>query len=195
VHTLSASFVLGYHGCDRDVAERVLSGERFIPSTNNYDWLGHGTYFWEANPKRGLEFANELATGRRGSSEVTHPAVVGAIIDLGFCLDLTTSSGLEQVQLAYEVLVAVATKSSSGILPENNKDGLRRNLDCAVINMLHSIKKQNNGQSIDTVKGAFIEGEPIYKNSGFRKKTHIQLCVCNPDCIKGVFRVPNSLLS
>jgi hypothetical protein len=49
MHELSSSFVLGYHGCDKKVGERVLAGERLKPSENEYDWLGHGIYFWEAN--------------------------------------------------------------------------------------------------------------------------------------------------
>ena len=35
---------------------------------------------------------------------------------------------------------------------------------------------------------AFIEGEPVYQDAGFREKNHIQLCVRNPACIKGYFR-------
>lgn len=189
MHRLSASFVLAYHGCDRDVAERVLDGERFTPSTNDYDWLGHGIYFWEANPRRGIEYAGELAARKRGASRVTTPAVVGAIIDMGLCLDLTTASGLEQVRLAYQALAAVADRSSSGRIPKNNRDGLRRNLDCAVINMLHQINSANGSPAVDTVRGAFIEGEPIYPAASFHEKTHIQICVRNPDCIKGIFRV------
>lgn len=195
MHALSASFVLAYHGCDKDVAKRVLDGERFIPSTNDYDWLGHGIYFWEANPKRGLEYAKELAVRKRGASKVVTPAVIGAIIDMGLCLDLTTASGLEQVRLSYQVLAAVAARSSSGRMPKNNKDGLRRNLDCAVINTIHEINRQNGSPAIDTVKGAFIEGEPIYPAASFHEKTHIQICVCNPDCIKGIFRVSDSALN
>jgi hypothetical protein len=42
----------------------------------------------------------------------------------------------------------------------------------------------------DTVKGIFQEGAPIYQEAGFREKTHIQICVRDPECIKGVFRVP-----
>lgn len=33
--------VLGYHGCDREVAEQVLSGQSDLRlSENSYDWLG-----------------------------------------------------------------------------------------------------------------------------------------------------------
>ena len=61
MHSLSASFVLGYHGCDQAVGEGLLDGDDFKPSKNDYDWLGPGIYFWEANPQRGLDFARELA--------------------------------------------------------------------------------------------------------------------------------------
>ena len=53
---LLPGFLLGYHGCDEQVAENVLSGNDTLrPSTNDYDWLGHGIYFWESNPRRALE--------------------------------------------------------------------------------------------------------------------------------------------
>lgn len=50
------AFVLGYHGCDRSVGEALLAGRKtFVGSKNEDDWLGHGVYFWENNPKRALE--------------------------------------------------------------------------------------------------------------------------------------------
>jgi len=42
-------------------------------------------------------------------------------------------------------------------------------------------------KKLDTVRGVFTEGEPLYENAGFRNKTHIQICVMNPKCIKGYF--------
>jgi hypothetical protein len=93
------------------------------------------------------------------------------------------------------VLAAVAARSSSGKMSKNNKDGLRRNLDCAVINTIHAINRQNGPPAIDTVKGAFIEGEPIYPAASFHEKTHIQIGVRNPDCIKGIFRVSDGALN
>jgi hypothetical protein len=192
MHTLSAAFILGYHGCDATTAEKLLSGQDFKFSNNNYDWLGSGIYFWEANPKRGLEFAQELAGLDRGP-KITDPAVVGAVVDLDFCLDLTTSAGLDQVNVAFQRLEKI-NEASEKALPENNEDGLRRNLDCAVIQMLHLIRDEKEMPPIDSVKGVFVEGDPVYCKSGFHHKTHIQICVCNPDCIKGVFRVPQRFL-
>jgi hypothetical protein len=63
---LSFGFVLGYHGCDKAIAEKLLGGTPFQASENDYDWLGPGIYFWEANPLRGLEYASE-AIKRKGS--------------------------------------------------------------------------------------------------------------------------------
>jgi len=192
LHTLSASFVLGYHGCDEKVAEAVLSGKNFRKSQNKYDWLGHGIYFWEANPLRGLEFAQEVSHLSRGPN-IKYPTVLGAVIDLGYCLDLTTSSGARNALDAFVVLKGLCKKNGTP-LPENSTDGLRRNLDCEVIETLHDIQKEQNLEPIDSVKGVFVEGDPVYPGAAFYNKTHIQICIRNHDCIKGVFRVPKSHL-
>jgi hypothetical protein len=65
------------------VGERLLQGSPFKLSSNDYDWLGPGVYFWESNPLRGLEFAVESA--KRKGAKVKHPFVVGAAIDLSLC--------------------------------------------------------------------------------------------------------------
>lgn len=46
-----------------------------------------------------------------------------------------------------------------------------------------------NGKTpYDSVRGVFTEGKEIYPNAGFVEKTHIQLCIINPNCIKGYFK-------
>jgi hypothetical protein len=185
VHRLTTGFVLGYHGCDRTVGERMLSGDPFKPSNNDYDWLGPGIYFWEANPVRGLEFAREPR-----HKSVKEAFVVGAVIELGWCLDLTTTAGIELVTAAHQSLVAIS--QAAGVeLPTNSGDSLRRNLDCAVMRRVHSILEEAGIAPVDTVRGVFIEGKPIYDTAGFHTKTHIQIAVCNPACIKRVFGVPS----
>lgn len=37
------------------------------------------------------------------------------------------------------------------------------------------------------MRGLFQEGNAIYQTSGFLEKTHIQICVRNPNCTKGFF--------
>src|SRR5882762_159468 len=79
--------VIGYHGCDAAVAARVLDRRiRLKLSTNPFDWLGHGIYFWEHGPRRAYEWAMEQM--QFSGVKVVQPAVLGARIDLGVCLDL-----------------------------------------------------------------------------------------------------------
>lgn len=194
---LATAFVLAYHGCDESVANRLIGGSSFCRSANNYDWLGSGVYFWEANPLRGLEFAKELQKRKTGKARnIRTPSVVGAVIDLGFCLDLLSSNGISALKAAYNDLVEYYEKQKTPT-PENHfgSDLLLRKLDCAVINHLHAVRAAAGLPPYQTVRGVFTEGEPIYPNAGFRAKTHIQICVIDPSCIKGVFRVPRHDLS
>ena len=172
------------------MAEKLLEGGSFKKSQNDYDWLGWGIYFWEANPKRGLDFAKESM--KRTGSKIETPAVIGAVIDLGNCLDLLTAVGIDMIHAAYESLKKTLDAAREP-LPQN-LDRLRRQLDCAVIQRLHAIYEEQ-GAYVDTVRGVFAEGKEIYPGSGFDSKTHIQIAVRNPDCIKGVFRVPTAHLS
>lgn len=188
--------MLGYHGCALSTAERLLGGEStFAASQNEFDWLGSGIYFWEANPRRGLEFAEDQR--RRGKFE-DDSYVVGAVLDLGYCLDLTSSTGVEAVAAAYTSFATITNRAEKP-MPTNHggSDSLLRELDCAVINHLHQIRKSAEPtlQAFDSVKGVFLaEGGQIYEGSGFYRKTHIQICIRTPTCIKGVFRVPSEHL-
>ncbi len=192
MHDLSASFVLGYHGCDRETGERLLLNEPFRPSENEYDWLGSGVYFWEANPDRALDWARQGAARKKSMEGIEpEPFVVGAVIDLGCCLDLISANGSHAVENAYFDLRKYFA-SSGGQPPANTggEDIFLRRLDCMVINFLHESPQESGRAPFDSVRGLFPEGEPLYPNSGFRRRTHIQLCVRNQDNIKGVFRVP-----
>lgn len=193
MHRLATSFILGYHGCAAGVARKLIDGELFQRSENDYDWLGPGIYFWEANPQRALSFAQEAR--KRSSTNIRKPAVVGAVIELGLCLDLTTEAGIMQAKAAHSTLLQLY-KTAGTPLPKNQggPDDLLRKLDCAVISQLHRIRKDEGQQPIDTVRGIFVEGNEIYPSAGFKAKTHCQVCVCNPNQIKGVFRVSESEL-
>jgi hypothetical protein len=191
VDPASTSFVLGYHGCDRRIAERVLAGKEILrPSHNDYDWLGDGIYFWEHNARRAFEFASEVAGWPHPSGQrIRTPAVVGAIIDLGSCLNLLDSRFIEMVRDAHRELVLVS--EAVGVdLPRNTggSDLFKRQLDCAVLRTLHQNRQERGESRFDTVRAAFIEGGQLYENAGFAAKSHIQICVCEPRCIKGYFR-------
>ncbi len=156
-------------------------------SKNDYDWLGHGSYFWQNDPERALDFAKESMT--RKTSNIKKPAVVGAIIDLGYCLDLIDSNCLNELKRSYEALILLnklsGKKGELKPLPVNTK--LFRKLDCAVIETLYSINKIIGAPEYNSVRGVFWEGDRLYPGAGFADKNHIQICIRNNNCIKGYF--------
>lgn len=183
--------IIGYHGCDASVAKSIVSNPKktLRPSENNYDWLGHGIYFWKGSASRALAFVREKQKRDvlHGRSSIRKPAVLGAVIDLRNCLNLLDQDALEAVRGAYATF-AEQEKSAGRVLPQNTgTNNLIRNLDCAVIEYLHQIQKVGNEEPFDTVRSVFIEGEPLYEGAGFRDKNHIQICVRNPKAIVGYF--------
>ncbi len=187
------SFVLGFHGCDISVCDKIVnSKERLKPSNNDYDWLGNGIYFWENDPGRALQYAELLQQHpKRARTIIKKPAVIGAIIDVGHCLNLIESKSLRIVKAAYDLFKSTQVKAGLP-LPENRPIGdepdlLLRKLDCAVIETIHAFNKENNLPSYDSVRGVFWEGRELYPNAGFKERNHIQLCVRNVNCIKGYF--------
>ncbi|MCK2086945.1 hypothetical protein MXC99_01915 [Thauera aromatica] len=186
------SFILGFHGCDKEVGEAILRGdEKHLKwSEKKYDWLGSGIYFWEGNPARAMEWAEH----RKAEEKIATPFVIGAIIDLRHCLDLFDSAGLREVRDAHAELLKTLAKA--GAAPPKNvgdtPDKAGRLLDCAVMNYLHEYRKErdegNEDDAFDSIRAPFLEGEPVYAGAGFRSENHIQLCVRSTDCIKGYFR-------
>ncbi|MDD2510163.1 MAG: hypothetical protein PHP26_02370 [Syntrophomonas sp.] len=183
------SFVLGFHGCDKSIVQEVLYDQTRLKSSNNdYDWLGHGIYFWENNPQRALEYAQTLSKNPHlGKGFIQEPAVLGAIIDLGYCLNLFESKSLMLMKQSYDLLSKSTTELPQNKSVGSDSDLLLRYLDCAVIEYLHAYNKLNGYRSYDSVKGGFIEGKELYPNAGFKEKNHIQICIINPNCIKGYF--------
>jgi hypothetical protein len=187
---LATSFVLGFHGCEKQVADAVVRGEADLyPSSSDYDWLGKGIYFWESDPER----ANEWALWRSERGDYQEPTVIGAIIDLRNCLDLTNREDLVILKDAHQIYVdeqkladlpIAENKNSKG---DVNADLLLRYLDCAVINHLHHMISNQFLEPFDTVRGMFTEGGKLYAGAGFQEKTHTQIAVLNSDCIKGYF--------
>lgn len=193
MYTTKANLLIGFHGCDKNVGELILAGGKFNGSSNDYDWLGHGIYFWEGNPSRALSFAKEYQ--KRQPSKIETPFVVGAVLDLGYCLDLLDSQKLQLVKKSYvnfKKLTEIANiQLPKNISPAGTGEKLIRSLDCAVIQYLHTVISGQNEKPFDSVRGLFPEGKPLYQNAGFRIKDHIQICIRNPNCIKGYFRPRN----
>lgn len=194
MYSKRSGLILGFHGCDKAVRDKIVceKGEIIKPSENVWDWLGHGVYFWENNHERALKFAEDLKDNPPKGKEnlIKEPAVLGVIIDLGYCLDLLDSKFLDILKIGYNLLCESHTKFGNNI-PKNviSEKGelLRRNLDCAVIQTVHEMNKKLNKPEYDSVRGVFFEGSDLYENAGFKEKNHIQIAIRNQNCIKGFF--------
>jgi hypothetical protein len=60
-------------------------------------------------------------------------------------------------------------------------------LDCAVLQTLHELRKEAGRPPFDTVRGFFLEGRELYPAAGFRELDHIQICVCTASKVIGYF--------
>lgn len=191
------NLIFGFHGCDRSLCDSLVNNRRrsLDYSENKYDWLGKGMYFWENDPQRALDWAKMLQNQSQNKKQrIKTPAVLGAVICLGNCLDFTEQENLLKIKTHYEMLTKEA-KEKNIELPKNvgGEDLYKRELDCFVINSYIQVQKEQ-GNHYDSVRGVFFEGKELYPTAGFREKDHIQISIINPNCIKAFFkeRVPDS---
>ncbi|MES1250380.1 MAG: hypothetical protein ABUL46_06820 [Chitinophaga rupis] len=178
--------VMAFHSCDKELGMRLLNGSDELRSSNNsWDWLGPGIYFWEQNPHRALTYAEEAARQQQKfSGKIRTPFVIGAIIELGECLNLMEPTSINIVRKAHTILLETM-KESGEKMPENK--GANRKLDCAVITYVHEVNKKIGDPVYDTVRSPFHEGNPIYEGANFTDRLHVEICVRNPAKIKGYF--------
>jgi len=167
----------------------VRANAWFVPSKTRYDWLGTGIYFWESDEQRAREWAEE----KQSRGQIREPCVIGAVIDLGKCFDLTLRENLDLLAATHGSYVRV--RLSTGMPIPINRDPpkgasqnkVMRALDCAVINFLHGSIEVANDRPFDTVRGVFVEGARVYPGAEIYRLTHVQLAVLNESCILGVF--------
>jgi hypothetical protein len=182
--------VLGYHGCDKSVADRVLAGnETLQKSQKSYDWLGSGIYFWEHGPERAMDWAKE----QKELGKIESPAIIGAVIHLGNCFDFMDIRSTRILAEAYPKFIE-RHEFLGQELPKNeardkaDSDLLRRKLDCSMINWLCDVMEEDQSKPFDSVRGMFQEAQPAFNGSSIFLKSHIQLAIRNTSCILGYFR-------
>lgn len=188
--------IMGYHGCDKAVAESVLLGRcKLEISHNKYDWLGSGVYFWEYGPERAMQWAVEIS--QRRPDKIKEPAVLGGLIHLGICFDLLDVRFTEYLRELFPIFKKTMEDQGAPMpknegLPGNPKELVLRKLDCALLNWAIPVLEAETGQKFHTVRGVFQEGEPAYEGSAIMRKSHIQIVVRDTSAILGYFK-PESL--
>ena len=144
------SWILGFHGTDEETVHKILNDRKshLRHRANEHDWLGGGIYFWENDPVRAHSFSKERMkwkgiTGKK-------PAVIGAVIDLGLCLNFFDQPALMELGEGHAELKA--DFDAMGIdLPVNGNEGRlwARDLDCAVVETVQ-IFEQKPGCPVTT---------------------------------------------
>ena len=115
--------------------------------------------------------------------------MLGAVIQHGRCFDLLNEAITSILTQSFQELAATFSAAGQQLPQNRGKDLKLRELDCLVINDGLS-RLQQRGVSYDTVRGAFLEGDPVYPGADFSREAHVQIAVRNATCILGVFR-PN----
>lgn len=161
------NLIFGFHGCDEALCNNLVSGKitALNYSENSYDWLGKGMYFWENDPERALEWAENLKKhSQNRNQKIIKPAVLGAVICLGNCLDFLEQENLRKLKGHYKQIKSDFAKR--GIeLPKNTggNDLYKRELDCLLINSLVAKQKEECPEAAyDSVRGVFFLKEMNY---------------------------------
>lgn len=209
--------VLAYHGCDITTRDGFVRGQiKPKISTNHYDWLGDGLYFFEGDWSRAFNLAesSNLHPGRLLTKRpIATPAVVGAVLDVDRWFDLTTQAGIGDFTEAAKA-IGKATAERGTTSPVNkpafpgDQDLLHRGFDRAACEMVHRFRAAAHDEALiaqDThaivasapyqaSRGAFEQGGAVSEGSSICKDTHIQIAVRDLACIKGWFLVPGDQL-
>lgn len=197
MYSTRSNILIGFHGCDESARNELLTKPKTIKvSEKPFDWLGHGFYIWENNHDRALEWARDKQ--KRG--KINKASVIGVVFTLDYCLDLVDSEFIKMLSTYYELMkkdfhaIGKALPKNKDVKKDEHNDLLIRELDCAVIQYLHQkikeeriANKNTSIQEFDSARGVFTEGGPAFPGAGIQKKSHIQICIRNMDCIKGFF--------
>jgi hypothetical protein len=141
MYDIKHNLVIGFHGCDRSVRDMLLlNPNNYKISQKPFDWLGHGFYFWENNYDRALQWAIE----KKNRGGITEPAVIGAVLSLGYCCDFLDKRFIQHLTYYFNLMKS-RYEPTGRELPQNkdlkqdiHKDKILRHLDCAVIEFMHA---------------------------------------------------------
>jgi hypothetical protein len=169
------------------VTNVLTLGHQLRPSENDYDWLGHGIYFWEHGPQRALEWA-------KASKKIEKPAILGAIINLGSCFDLLDTANTQLLKELFPLYCKGCEEMRVPIpqnLPAEGEapgDLLKRHLDCAVINWCLDFLEDAEDLKFHSVRSIFSEGGAAFAGSKIMERSHIQIAVRDVTAIVGFFK-------
>lgn len=160
--------VYGYHGTSADAAAAIIQ-RGFNISSNDYDWLGTGVYFFQDAPLRAWEWANQ--------QHPTNPAVIRSVISLEDSIDLLDIKWFPVINEAYSVFVNEYRITNRPLPQQNPERSKAHRLDCAFFNYIVEQILNPQAEPIRVIRGVFVEGERIFPNSAVFNRAHVQIAV------------------
>ena len=167
--------VYGYHGTSRDKAQEIIE-RGFDFSTNDYDWLGTGVYFFQDAPVRALAWARERYPD--------DPAVVKSELRLENCIDLLDVGWYPIIRETYSMFVEEYRKANIPLPRQDPQKSKAHRLDCAFFNYIVEKVFASRNVTIDSIRAVFNEGDRIYPSSAIFDRSHIQILIRDLSLIK-----------
>lgn len=185
--------LLLYHATTRDAWHRIQQSGSMSPSENNYDWLGHGIYFWQAAPVRAWIWKRFEALPKRSRASAADAVVLEYELALNTdeCLDLLDIRWHDVLEKLGLMVPGVWRRQ--GVTDEVIKKRLQRNarlaqpqkhyLDCAAVNTVCTYLEHIESIRITCVRGAFQCLDRLYPYSAFRRGDHVEVAIRDPKLI------------
>jgi hypothetical protein len=166
--------VYGYHGTSQTKALSILK-HGFLPSDNDYDWLGTGIYFFQDAPIRAKQWAME--------QHPNEPAVICSLIQLENCIDLFDVKWFPLLKNVYNLFEQQYRLSDRPLPKQNPYRSKAHRLDCAFFNYASQFVA-HKGQISSSTRAVFVEGNCIFPDSAIFDLAHVQISVKDPLVIK-----------
>lgn len=183
-----SSQVLAYHGTTRTAAASIMAGNPIRQSTNGWDWLGPGIYFWQDAPEMAAAWAQKIHSGQEVS-------VLEVEISLDRCFDLldVKQAALDLLKEAWEDVRRTCESSGTPVPRQvpfevNNGRCVRpagwgnNRADCEMFRSLIAATRFLPSP-FRSIRSAFLEGEGIHASSFVFDMAHVQLCVLDQSAI------------
>jgi hypothetical protein len=165
--------IYGYHGTTTTKARNILT-QGFRASDNDYDWLGTGIYFFQDAPMRAKQWATQQYP--------ENPAVIRALIRLDNRIDLFDIAWQPVLKNLYNSFVEQYRRTNRPLPTQNSDRSKAHRLDCAFFNFASEVIF-SRGQSVESIRSAFMEGDRLFPDSAIFDLAHVQIAIRNPTLI------------
>ena len=207
----AAYYVRGYHGTSLAMAQAIVAQQTITISSNDYDWLGRGAYFFQDAPLQAWKWAVHGSASSAAAGDT--PAVISANLKIDtHCFDLLDLRNWRHVLRAHARYGSSFTASAAAVptqrppvvrgpngtrfhvaspTPPTSARSGNNFVDCAVIRLAVRAVGQTKGR-VQSVRGSFVQGQQLYDQSYFFDHSHVQIAVLDPDTVATSFVLEDS---